>query len=386
MPVLNIKRVIVKQAAFFLFLISFLHHVSQNTITLRLRRVDSTMYSFSKSRAVGFDSLISFVNATFPSNMEKVRAFYTWIAVSISYDKALLDVYKLKTPADLQGFSSLSTQHPDTVLKYRKAVCEGFCLLMNQCCERCAIPSKMVIGVTRLEGVVTDDILHAWNVVKPDSIWSLLDLTWSNGYVDPENHYVKKFSDNFFFTPPSGFIQNHWPLDAMWQLSYYPLTKNSFYKNTVNDQPVFFNYKDSITSYMRLKTDTVEYVTFLHYHAADPENDTYQQQCDRIIHDKMVVYLNLAASSFGEYQHYAQMYDGKPLNIHVLNQCLLLLKKPENYLTLALDYSKNKTFFHTEVRQNFDKMIAESKGNLRKLRGTLTNYRKLVKTMQPNKK
>src|SRR6218665_1546563 len=208
---------------------------AQDPYKERYEAVDRKMISYSRSHARNFDSLVRFVNEKFAADRDKVRAFYTWIALNISYDKDLLDNYKITSGMSLRRLSSMETQHADTVLKYGRGVCEGFSLLMNKFCADCSITSRMVIGPTRTEdGDVTDQMLHAWNAVKVDTAWYLLDVTWSNGYVNQMNQYIKKFSDHYFFTPPAGFGESHWPLDPMWQLLNYPVTKTAFYTGMDN--------------------------------------------------------------------------------------------------------------------------------------------------------
>lgn len=350
-------------------------------------RIDNKMYLFSKQRNNHADSLVRYVNTEFISGKDKVRAYYTWIALNITYDTDLLDEYKITTELGLRRLSSINTQHPDTVLKYRKAVCEGFSLLMNRLCERSSIVSKMVIGPTRIEdGEVTDRILHAWNAVLVDSVWRLLDATWSNGYLNATNRYTKRFSDKYFFTPPAEFVKDHWPLDPMWQLRDYPISKTAFYAGGVNANPVYYNYKDSIAAFLKLKPDTLEYVSFLHYHRFDPSNETYTRECDRIIHDKLVGYLNMAAVYYDDYRAYSQKYNGKVVSEKVIRECIRLLQQPRKYLVEGLAYARNKAFYHDEIRLNFEKMAASAAHNLAEVNAAIEGHREFAKSLKGSKK
>ncbi len=383
---MKIKRVVIKHIFFVSFFLFAGRVFPQFSDIAYYNRIDKKISAFSEKEGNNFDSLVRFVNQTFISDREKIRAFYTWIALNISYDKELLTRYKENSSLGLRRLSSSGTQHADTVLKYRKAVCEGFSLLMNKCCEHASIISKMVIGVTKHDDEVADDIMHTWNAVKLDTAWYLLDVTWSNGYVNQMNQYKKQFSDRYFFTNPAQFVKDHWPLDPMWQLSAYPLPKESFYRGAANEHPVFFNYQDSITAFLKLRSDTAEYVSFMHYHWNDPANELYTRACDNIIHDRLVNYLNLAAVYFDDYQRYAKKYDGKPVTEKVLKECVRLLQEPRKYLVIGLNYAKNKQFFHDEVRLSFEKMAAISANNLRDMENSLESYKKLAKTIRSNKK
>lgn len=384
---LKIGRALIRPCFLLYFIITTLPGKAQLSESEYYNRIDNKMFLFSKNHSAAFDSLIRYVNTEFVSDRDRVRAYYTWIALNISYDKDLLDSYQIRTGLNLRHLSSSNTQHPDTVLKYRKAVCEGFSLLMNECCKRSNIVSQMVIGPTKIEdGEVTDKIIHAWNVVRIDSSWKLLDITWSNGYVNQMNEYTKKFSDKYFFTLPAEFVKDHWPLDPMWQLNYYPTSKTAFYTSTENRDPVYFNYRDSIAAYLKLKEDTLEYVSFLHYHWFDPQNATYTREIDRIIHDRLVGYLNLSAVYYDDYQRYANKYNGKVVGEKVVKECIRLLLIPRKYLVQGLNYARGKTFQNEEIRGSFETMVKASGQNLKELDFAIDGHRKFLKSLKGNKK
>jgi hypothetical protein len=81
---------------------------------------------------------------------------------------------------------------------------------------------------------------HAWNGVKINGSWYLIDSTWGAGYVSGDKKYVQRFDDHFFMTPPFQFIYDHFPEDARWQLLVVPVSKQVF-ENLVYLEPDFFN-------------------------------------------------------------------------------------------------------------------------------------------------
>lgn len=64
---------------------------------------------------------------------------------------------------------------------------------------------------------------HAWNAVKLDGQWQLLDVTWAAGYVNDGHQFVHRFNDQYFLTPPEEFILDHFPKDPQWQLLAEPV-------------------------------------------------------------------------------------------------------------------------------------------------------------------
>ena len=69
---------------------------------------------------------------------------------------------------------------------------------------------------------------HAWNAVKIDGKWQLIDTTWGSGYVS-DGAYVKQFRETFFLPSPEQLAFSHFPQDAAWQLrSERSLSKTEF--------------------------------------------------------------------------------------------------------------------------------------------------------------
>ncbi len=69
---------------------------------------------------------------------------------------------------------------------------------------------------------------HAWNAVRLDSEWYLLDATWGSGSVDDEFVFEKDFRETYFLIPPEQLRYSHFPDQTRWQLSPKPLTKAQF--------------------------------------------------------------------------------------------------------------------------------------------------------------
>ena len=82
---------------------------------------------------------------------------------------------------------------------------------------------------------------HAWNAVKINGAWYLLDSTWGAGYTDEQNNFVFDFDDEYFLMPPEQFIYTHFPEDAKWQLLSTPISNNEF-ADLPDVQRRFFSY------------------------------------------------------------------------------------------------------------------------------------------------
>jgi transglutaminase/protease-like cytokinesis protein 3 len=76
---------------------------------------------------------------------------------------------------------------------------------------------------------------HAWNAVKTNNSWKLIDATWSTGLTDI-NRVNFSFNDTFFLVEPQNFILTHFPDKYHWQFLGYPRTKRDFFY-----APIFHN-------------------------------------------------------------------------------------------------------------------------------------------------
>jgi hypothetical protein len=272
-----------KYILFYVFALNlcFLSLNAQVTRVDHYNIIDNKVFTFSKQKPdAPFDTITTFVNTNFQTQEDRARAYYTWIALNISYDVEHMKVLDLMQLFSVSGETS-SNQKGLEVIKNKKAVCEGYSNLMVDLCTASSIPCFMVCGNTKTPNGDIPQILHAWNVLRIDSAWVMLDITWSSGYVDYSGNYVKRFSNLYFLPKPKKFIKDHFPLDPMWQLLKNPFTKKDFENDslTVSHEPVF-NFVDSIRAYRAQPIKQRQYLDFLHYYKADPDNKKHAQNLD----------------------------------------------------------------------------------------------------------
>ena len=98
-------------------------------------------------------------------------------------------------------------------------------------CQRANIPCYVVPGYSKGINRNNADFRrgdHAWNAVKIDDRWHLLDVTWGSGGLNDQFKFVRKFNEAYFLTAPAAFVQDHLPLDPMWQLMDCPVDLAAF--------------------------------------------------------------------------------------------------------------------------------------------------------------
>lgn len=93
------------------------------------------------------------------TNYEKTKLIYDYICENVSYDTESTD--KLKHTAY-------------AAIVNKKAVCQGYALLLYRMLEECGIDSRIIYGTSHNE-------LHGWNISELGSTYYLLDSTWDAG-------------------------------------------------------------------------------------------------------------------------------------------------------------------------------------------------------------
>jgi transglutaminase/protease-like cytokinesis protein 3 len=158
------------------------------------------------------DSLSGFIVRHFRRDEEKARAIFYWITSNISYATDLMYTYQYEP--DNSRLAQLSFES-------RKAVCSGYAALADTLFRMTGMESVIVPGSTRQTFFPTV-IGHAWNAVKCDGQWKLMDVTWGSGYLNGRN-FVRRREEKYFLAVPVRLGKTHLPFDPVWQMSVQPL-------------------------------------------------------------------------------------------------------------------------------------------------------------------
>jgi hypothetical protein len=178
------------------------------------------------------ESLAAYLIEPATNDREKARAIFRWVCENIDYD---VDVF-------FTGKTG-STNSTD-VLKSRKSICYGYSDLFLALAKEAGLEAVRIRGYGKGYGYMpgtnfTGPSNHAWNAVKINGTWYLLDSTWGAGYVSGDGKYVRHFEEHFFMTPPSQYIYDHFPDDEQWQLLTEHVSKEEF-ESLVYLEPDFF--------------------------------------------------------------------------------------------------------------------------------------------------
>ncbi len=211
-------------------------------------KIDNHVKSTPSSAESSISGLASYLTRPARNDLEKIRAIFVWVAENINYD----------TDSFFSGRPT--TYGASEMLRSRKSVCEGYANMVQALCEGSGLECVKISGYSKgygfrpgqtFAGKPTD---HAWNAVKIDGKWYLLDSTWGAGYVDGRN-YIQKFSKHYFLTPPEKFIYDHLPEDSKWQLLDSPISESE-YSNLVYVRPPFFSNGLDLVSHTKAVINT----------------------------------------------------------------------------------------------------------------------------------
>jgi len=167
------------------------------------------------------------------NDFEKARSIYRWITKNIAYD---VDSY-FKNNIDYQKVQA------ENVLRTKLSVCSGYANLFNEMATAVGLKSEVVSGFAKGYGFEPGDKIgesnHAWNAVKIDKTWYLVDCTWGSGNIGADKKFNRSYTDFYFLTPPDHLIFSHFPDNSRWQLIKNQISKIDF-SNLPYVRPSFF--------------------------------------------------------------------------------------------------------------------------------------------------
>jgi|GEM_PF-1319408 len=185
------------------------------------------------NKKLDISDLTNFVTNNISNKEEIAKFYYYWINLNITYDFKKRDRWRNE---DATVDEINATENPLIVFQEKKAVCIGYSNLFKMFMDSSGIECVIITGHVKarenltLEPELDSNYLHAWNAVKINNSWLLIDTTWSQ-------QFEKSISDFYFNTLPERLILSHYPEDDAWQLMENPITLKEF-----NEKP----YVDSL--------------------------------------------------------------------------------------------------------------------------------------------
>ncbi len=205
-----------------LLLGAFLGCASTTTAQNNFSKVDAHARQVDFPAKQNVAQLAAELTTGLTTETEKARAIFVWITANIRYD------VKLLMADDVEVEEVKSKQRPTEVLRSKRAICEGYANLFTEICQAAGLKSLVATGLTKTRSGRIPRIGHAWNLVRVEGDWKLIDATWGAGSLDDDKKYVAAFDDAYFFSEPRAFGQNHLPNDPLFQLLEQPMDLAAF--------------------------------------------------------------------------------------------------------------------------------------------------------------
>lgn len=198
----------------FIVACSFTHAQEFDPGQFDYSKVDSVM-SDPDIKFSSIDRLSEFINSTFTTDHERLRAIFKWVTHNIKYS------------------DDLKQATPDKVYKSKKAVYQGYSELFKTLCDKSGISCRVVAGVARNDIAALNSKSggagHAWNIVILNDKQYLIDATWAAGYYDKATRkFTRVFENGYFLAFPEIFVRQHFPKASEDQLLESPVSKNVF--------------------------------------------------------------------------------------------------------------------------------------------------------------
>ena len=238
-----------KQLLFFFLLIPICAF-SQN-----FKNVDNTVLSFPPFSKV--EDLVHQIEQDFTSDTDKTRAAFFWLTKNIRYNlKELYNPkqrsYRFSYASETEKVNKLQAIKAKLVadtFKNKIGVCEEYAQSFKKICDLLNIEAKVIKGYVRNHsreiGTIAKDTNHAWNAVKVDGKWLILDATWAAGF-EYNGKWIRKFNNYFFDMPSDKIFKTHYPEDKIWVLRFGRMSLKEFY-----NQPIYTK------TFLALKADLI---------------------------------------------------------------------------------------------------------------------------------
>ena len=189
----------------------------QNTaIYKKLTKSDLILLEFAQS-------IISKIVSPTMSDYEKVLTIHDYIINTTTYDYDRLN----------NGTIPDSSYTAAGVLMNKIGVCEGYSeatkLLLNLIGIECEI----------VTGTASNNVAHAWNIIKLDEEWYMLDTTYDDPITFDNGKRVETLSYDYFNVTSSILRKDH-----SWDMSKWPTANGTKYNYFVYSNRVVHNYNE----------------------------------------------------------------------------------------------------------------------------------------------
>ena len=217
--------------------------ISFSTFAQHFEQVDAKVVEYPRFSKV--EDLANQIENDFSSDAEKVRAAFFWLAKNIRYNlkeyyNPRQRYYRFSYASEAekeQKLQEVKDQLIDATFRNKTGVCEEYAQSFKKICDLLTIESEVLKGYVRNSaeeiGIVPNATNHAWNAVKVNGKWMILDATWAAGFLR-NGKWIRKFNNYYFNMPKTKVFKTHYPEDQLWVLRFGRISVEEFY-----NQPIY---------------------------------------------------------------------------------------------------------------------------------------------------
>lgn len=177
----------------------------------------------------------------------KIKRIHDWITDNISYD------------TDLFCGIGKGSRNTYDIVKLKRTTCGGFSALLKEMATIAGIECITVSGISRNYITSKNEASgHAWNAVRIDNKWYIVDSTADgrNGYKNGTFGKKGKYSSQYLFIKPEAKLLDNFPNDPALAFTEVNITKEEYINNPIYHintflypEVEFLNIKDIYQKY-----------------------------------------------------------------------------------------------------------------------------------------
>ncbi len=183
--------------------INLVYHISKSEAESMIKQIEESASKYIE----GIDDSMSAYDVALRLHVKMIN--------SVDYDSLALEVEERNSQNGIQreGIDRLRTVCG--VLLDRKAVCAGYAKAMQYLLQKCGVESGYIVGAMREEnGNLSQTEYHAWNILKMDGDYYLLDTTWDDGSnTDVQKVFTLDYGFDYFGVTTEEMLRSR---DANW--------------------------------------------------------------------------------------------------------------------------------------------------------------------------
>lgn len=221
--------------------------ISLNLFSQDLKKVDKIIYSYHSITSA--EQLAKRIDYDFKTDIEKIRAVYTWLTLNIKYDfskSGLLTAPQLffsSSEIDLKYRLKWAENNlVSKTISSKKSVCYGIAITFKKVCDLLKIQNELIKGYSR---TLTNEISfivknknHIWNAVKINQEWLFFDATYGlegNNDSKPDYFYfnIKKEELNLTHYPSKLKWIEYFNQNSLKYFCYQPIYFGEYFKHKI---------------------------------------------------------------------------------------------------------------------------------------------------------